>query len=131
MEWDEDAKLEGERVVHACDNHEPGNPEQGEGTTVGVPEGAYGPWIVVVQKKNRTKVRRASGLELGNTQGYHLKVCDVLVNEIRVGANVGKMAFSSGSLREGIGKCLPSGHQQAFSYQKPYKIFLRIYLLWT
>lgn len=98
---------------------------------MGVPEGAYSPWIVVVRKKNRTKILRASGLELGNTQGYHLKVYDVSVNEIRLGANVGKMAFSSESPREEIGKCLPSGHQRAFSYQKPYIIFLRIYLLWT
>ena len=97
----------GRRVVHACDNHEPSNPKQGKGTIVGVPEGTYGPWIVVVRKKNGTKIRRGSGLELGKTQGHHLKVRDVSVNEIRLGVDVDKTTFSSGSPREGKRKMSP------------------------
>nr|POF04992.1 hypothetical protein CFP56_18448 [Quercus suber] len=129
MEWDEDAKLEGERIVHACNNHEPDSPEQGEGTTMGVLEGTYGPWIMVVREKNGTKIRRGSGLELGKTQGHHLKVHDVSVNEIRLGAEVGKTTFSSGSPREGKRKMSPIRVPTGLHYQKPYIIFLRIYLL--
>lgn len=74
---------------------------------MGVLKGTYGPWIVVVRKKNGTKIHRGGGLELGKTQGHHLKVRDVSVNEIRLGVDVGKTTFSSGSPREGKRKMSP------------------------